>query len=78
MLTLFQALKIAKEKEGYEQCNRKEHGIGRMITYRSKTAKATFAICPIIQFAPKPTYLFHNEQDFIESCEIYYKSRGWI
>ena len=77
-LTLSQALAISKEKEGYEQCRNPEHGYGKPCTYNGKTAPARFAICPIIQFYPKPTYLFHSWRDFIKSCERYYRTKGWL
>jgi len=78
MLTLEKALEIAKEKEGYERCLREDHGIGRTITYNGKTDIARFAICPIVQFYPKPTYLFHSVEDFIKSSEIAYRAKGWV
>lgn len=77
-MTLEQALKIAEEKEGYQRCYREDHGLGTMITYNGKTAPCTFLICPIIQFYPKPSFQFHSEEDFMKSCEIAYKKRGWI
>jgi hypothetical protein len=77
-LTLEEALRIAKEKEGYERCFNPEHGLGEMCTHNGVTAPANFIICPIFQFYPKPTYLFHSEAEFIASCEILYKERGWI
>lgn len=78
MLSLARALRIAKEKEGYERCFNPVHGLGKNITYNGRTAPARFAICPIVQFYPKPTYLFHSIRDFLISSEKVYRERGWI
>lgn len=76
-LTLKKALEIAYDKEGYEHCRNRSHGLGSMITVDGITKKARFAICPIIQFYPKPTFLFHSWQQFVKSSEIYFRQRGW-
>jgi hypothetical protein len=78
MLSLQEALKIAKEREGYERCFCEAHGLGTSVTYNGKTAVARFAICPIVQFYPKPTFLFHSVEDFLLSSEKVYRERGWI
>jgi hypothetical protein len=78
MIGLKRALRIAKEKEGYEQCFRKDHGLGSPCTYDGKTAPAGFIICPIVQFYPKPTYMFHSVKDFLKSSDIAYRKKGWI
>lgn len=78
MLTLTRALQIAKEKEGYERCYNRAHGLGDTVSYAGKTAAAKFAICPIVQVYPKPTFLFHSVRDFLVSCEKVYRQRGWI
>lgn len=67
-MTLQKALTIAKA-HGYERCTNQAHGLGTMITYNGRTAEAKFAICPIVQFYPKPTYLFHSEEDFVLSVK---------
>jgi hypothetical protein len=77
-LTLKRALQIAQEREGYQRCFRKDHGLGEVITYNGVTAPAKFIICPIIQFMPKPTYRFHSKKDFLISSEKAYKQQGWL
>ena len=73
-----QAIKIAKEKEGYIICKNPKHGFGQISTINGKTAKNTITICPIIQFYPKPSHSFHSKAAFVRSSEIYFKRQGWI
>jgi hypothetical protein len=77
-MTVEEALKIAREKEGYEQCHNPEHGFGKDCTYEGKTAPAMFVICPIVQLYPKPSFLFHSEADFLASSESVFRKRGWL
>jgi len=78
MISLKLALKIASEKEGYERCFRSDHGLNSLITINGITKPAKFVICPIIQFYPKPTFLFHSIRQFCESSERAYQKRGGL
>lgn len=78
MITLSAALQIAHDKEGYIPCTNPEHGYGEDVTIDGKTGPALFVLCPIVQFYPLPIYLFHSQEDFLESCESYYKQKGWL
>lgn len=77
-LTLEEALRIAKDNEGYERCENPEHGFGKQIEVNGVRGKCKFMICPIVQFYPKPSFQFLSEEAFLSSCEDYYKRRGWI
>ena len=78
MIAFDKAVRIARKKEGYELCTCPEHGFGEDCTYDGKTAPAVIVLCPIVQFYPKPSYLFHSVEDFLKSSDTYYRARGWI
>ena len=78
-MTFNEAVKIAKEKEGYELCKNPNHGYMKPCTYANgKTALAKVVICPIINFGFSDTYLFHSKKDFVKSSEKFYKLKGLI
>lgn len=78
MLTFKQILKIWKDKAGYVLCYNPAHGYRKLVTIDGKENIARFVHCPLIQFYPKPTYLYHTKRSFIFSSIKYFKEKKWI
>ena len=76
-MTFEEALEILV-REGYEPCERPDHGFGSTIVVDGVSGPCTFMICPVVQFYPKPTFLFHSKEQFICSTEEMAKRRGWL